>query len=254
MGNDQVVLRKIRQGQLHGGTFTAGGVSSEYRDYQVLSLPMLFQNYKQVDAARAAVEAKLTKGLEQRGYVSFGIMEAGFVYMMSNVPIDSLETLRGRKVWIPEGDPIGARAFKELGVPPTPLPLPDVMTGLQTGLLDTVSSSPVGTIVLQWFTKVKYLIESPLLYSYGTIAIAKSAWDKLAAADQQVVREAFTGISGQLDKQNRIDNDRAMVALKQQGLRFIPISPANHAQMQAIANKTIDSLVAEIRAIAAANK
>lgn len=245
MGNDSVVLRKMRTGQIHGSTFTAGGVSTVYRDYQVLSLPLLFQDYREVDAVRAKIEPRLNQGLEAAGYVSTGIMEAGFVYMMSNSPITTLENLKGHKVWIPEGDPIGQRAFKALGVPPVPLPLSDVLTGLQTGLLDTVSSSPVGTVVLQWFTKVKYLTETPLLYSYGTLAFTKQAWNQIPAADQPVVREILVRNLKRVDVQNRIDNERALETLKRQGIQFVKIQADNLPRMQAIANQTIDSLVKE---------
>jgi len=206
---------------------------------------MLFKNYRQVDAARAALEATLTQGLEQAGFISTGIIEAGFVYIMSNTPITSLEALRGRKAWIPEGDPIGARAFKELGVPPVPRPITDVLTGLQTGMLDTVSCSPVGAIVLQWYTKVKYLTESPLLYSYGTFAFSKQAWNKISPADQPIVRDTMARYLKGVDRQNRIDNDRALVALKNQGIQVVQIDPADLPKMQAIADDTINALVQE---------
>ncbi len=42
---------------------------------------------------------------------------------------------------------------------PVPLGLADVLTGLQTGLVDVVSGPPVAAVALQWFTKIKYAIE-----------------------------------------------------------------------------------------------
>ena len=243
MGNDSVVLRKMRSGQLSGSSFTAGGISSEYRDYQVMSLPMLLQKYSEVDAVRAKYEQFLTQQLDSHGFVSFGIMDAGFVYMMSSQPIRKPDDMKGRKIWIPEGDPVGRAVFDVAGVPPVPLQLPDVLTSLQTGMLDTVSTSAIGAIVLQWYTKVKYLTETPILYSYGTFAFSKDAWNKIPEQDKPAVREIMTGYFKQVDQKNRKDNDAALQSLKKQGLIFVPVDEQNKAKMQDMADKAIDKLL-----------
>ena len=36
---------------------------------------------------------------------------------------------------------------------------------------------PVGAVALQWFTKVKYLTEMPIVYTYGSIAMDAYAFD-----------------------------------------------------------------------------
>ena len=53
MGNDKSVHRKIKIGQLHGGAFTSGGLSHVYPEIQTLSLPMLFDNFAEVDYVRS---------------------------------------------------------------------------------------------------------------------------------------------------------------------------------------------------------
>ena len=45
-----------------------------------------------------------------------------------------------------EGDPLVEETYKALGVKPVPLSITDVLMSLQTGLLDTVYSSPQGAI------------------------------------------------------------------------------------------------------------
>ena len=66
---------------------------------------------------------------------------------MSNVPIAELDDMKGKKVWIPEGDGISFAAMEALSLSPVSLPLTDVLTGLQTGLIETVGMSPIGAIV-----------------------------------------------------------------------------------------------------------
>jgi len=241
MGTDAVVLRKVRTGQLHGGTFVSGGLADVYGDYMVLGMPMLLKDYAQVDRAREKYEPMLTEELEKRGFVSFGMIESGFIYLMSNKPIARLADLKGLKVWVPEGDDISRKVFEEAGVQPIPLPIPDVLTGLQTNLLDTVPSSPSAAIILQWFTRVKYLTEVPLLYAYGTFAIAGKWWDRIPEQDRPVVREVLTRAVKEVDRRNRRDNKEALETLRKQGISFVPVGPDAVAGLEEVCRKALET-------------
>ena len=167
MGNDSQVLRKIRIGQLHGGAFTGGGIAERYAGFNLYGIPLLFRSLDEVDYVRSRLDTKLQAGLADAGFVSFGLIEGGFAQLMSNEPISRVEDMRRRKVWSPEGDPIGFRVLQAMNLSPVVLPPTDVLTGLQTGLLDVVAASPVLALVLQWHTKVKYVTDLPISYEIG---------------------------------------------------------------------------------------
>ena len=61
--------------------------------------------------------------------------------------------------------------MQALHLSPVVLPVTDVLTGLQTGLLDIVATPPVGAVILQWYTKTKYVTTQPLSYTLGVLAI-----------------------------------------------------------------------------------
>jgi TRAP-type C4-dicarboxylate transport system substrate-binding protein len=191
MGNDTSVMRKIRVGQLQGGAVTVGAVAAVDKDVQVYSIPFLFRDLKEVDHVRRRMDERLLAGLEANGFVSFGFAEGGFAYLMSRDPVESVRELKTRKVWSPEGDRVSLTAFESVGVSPVSLPVTDVLTALQTGLVDTVASPAVGAIALQWHTKVKYLTRVPLMYTYGFLVISNKAFRKLSAEDQALVREVL---------------------------------------------------------------
>src|SRR3569833_2317208 len=151
----------------------------------------------------------------------FRFQRGGFAYLMSNQPVRSLDDLKGRKVWVPEDDRISRIAVESVGVTPIPLPLTDVLPGLQTGLIDTIAGSPVGVIALQWQPQVKYLVDEPLVYLYATMAIDRKAFDRISPTDQAVVREVRGGVFRTRDQQNRKDDASARDALKKQGIKFV---------------------------------
>ena len=232
MGNDKTVRRKIRIGQLQGGALTGGIFADVYPDSQLYSLPMIFNDYPETDYVRAHMDKQLIDGLEQGGFVTFGLSEGGFAYLMSKEPIRNLGDLKSRKVWVPEGDLVTRTVFENMGVTPIPLPVADVYTGLQTGLIDTVGISPIGAIAFQWHTQVKYVVDTPLMYIFGLMAVDRSAFNRLQPQDRKVVREVMGQVFSDLNKQNRIANKNAKQALHKQGLEFVELSAPDMAQLR----------------------
>ena len=225
MGNEKSVLRKIRIGQLQGGAFTATGLSEVSPDLRLYGLPMIFRSFEEVDYVRSRMDRKLLAGLEKDGFVSFGFGEGGFALLMSNNPIRSLEDLKGKKVWIPRDDMVSEVGMRVLGLSPITLPITDVLTGLQTGLLDIVAISPIGAIAFQWHVKVRYVTDTPLAYLFATLVVDKRAFDQLNPADQAVMREVMGGIYDYFNHQSRKDNQEAFAALINHGLQSVKPSP-----------------------------
>jgi len=243
MGNDASVLRKIRIGQLHGGAITGGGVSQIYPDGQIYSLPFAFKSYEEVDYVRKKMDRLILEGIKKKGFISFGLSEGGFAYLMSDEPLRTIDELRSQKVWVPEGDRISRTAFEAIGVSPIPLPLTDVLTGLQTGLINTVGTSPIGAIALQWHTRVRYLTDVPLLYLYGTLVVQRKTFEKLSLKDQKVMKEIMGKTFRIISKQNRKDNQGARQALQHQGIKFVLPQDERLGQWNHQITKAVDELV-----------
>lgn len=231
-GNDAKVLGKIRIGALQGGAFTPTALATLYPDINLYGMPMVFDSEEQAAYVRERMDATLQQGLEDAGFVSFGFAAGGFAAIMSNTPVESLDDLRGQRVWIPEGDRISYASMEAVSLAPVTLPLTDVLTGLQTGLIDIVGVSPIGALVLQWHTKVKYMTELPLSYTVGFMAIDKKAFGKLSAADQAVVREVMTRIYDDFDRQNLIDNREARAALLRQKIQLVEFDPDEFTRLR----------------------
>jgi len=235
-GNDKQVQRKMRTGQLQGGAFTSGALNKFQKDADLFSMPMLFNSIDEARFVRSEMDAEVRRRLEDAGYVNFGFAGGGFAYMMSNKPLESLSDMKGQKVWIPEGDPIGFAALRALGVAPVIMPVTDVMTGLQTDLLDSVAVPPVGAVVFQWFTRLKYITELPLAYVYASLLIDKRAFSKLSEGDQAVVREVMEGIYRKFDRYGVADNREALQALLDNGLEMVSPNTVEVSEWRAIVN------------------
>ncbi|HKX54564.1 MAG TPA: TRAP transporter substrate-binding protein DctP, partial [Xanthomonadales bacterium] len=107
------------------------------------------------------------------------------------------------------------------GVAPVSMPITDVMTGLQTDLLDSVAVPPVGAVVLQWHTRLKYITDLPLAYVYAAILIERKAFERLQAEDQAVVHEVLEKVYQGFDESGNADNLAALQALQNSGLELV---------------------------------
>jgi len=101
------------------------------------------------------------------------------------------------------------------------MPLTDVMTGLQTELIDTIMSPPAATIILQWNTKVSYITDLPLSYISAMMVIDKKFFDKIQPNDQAIVREVMENVYRGFDEQGNEDNINAYQALLDDGMTAV---------------------------------
>ena len=143
-GNEDVMIRKIRVGQLHGGGFGGTGTSAIFPDVLALEMPFLFEDYDEIEHVLAQTQGYYRRGYSEKGYVLLGWFDIGFVYLFSQKPIAGVEDIRGLKVWRLQGEPVSEVLFAKIGVTSVPLSIPDVLLGLQTDLVEVVYTSPGG--------------------------------------------------------------------------------------------------------------
>ncbi|MFC1516642.1 TRAP transporter substrate-binding protein DctP [Thermodesulfobacteriota bacterium] len=243
MGDDKSVMRKIRNGQLHGGAVVANSLTQYFPDNQVYNLPFKFRSYEEVDYVRERMDPIIMDGLEKGGFVTFGLAEGGFAFFMSNSPLRTIDDLRSQKVWIPEGDATALETVKALGVTPIPLSIASVRTDLQTGLIDTVATSPIGAIALQWHTQIEYLMDMPVMYIYAVLAVNRKVFYRMSPDDQKTVREVMRGVFRNIDKKNRKDNVSALEILRKQDIQFVKANDEQLAEWYAKTSIVSDRLI-----------
>jgi TRAP-type C4-dicarboxylate transport system substrate-binding protein len=124
--------------------------------------------------------------------------------------------------------------FKNGGITPIPLPLSDVFTSLQTGLVDTVGNTPSGAVILQWHGKIKYIVDMPLTYIPAYFLIDEKVFARVSAPDQAVLSKAFNGAMTRIDTANRHDNVLALQAMEKGGTKLIAPPPAELARWREI--------------------
>ena len=244
-GSDKSVLRKMRIRQLQGGAVSTGAMAHIASAALLYNLPFTFRNLDEVRAVRNEFDPVIAQALADKGYIMLGLSEGGFAYLMSDKPLKTSDDVRTQKVWVPEGDIVSQTTFEAGNVEPISLPVSDVYTSLQTGLIDTIAANPTGTIAMQWHTKLNYATDFPLIFLFGMMIVDERAFNKLSAADQTIVRQTMADTFKAMDAQNEKDEIGARKALEQNGMTFVELSDADKALWQELANKALAELKAK---------
>ena len=220
-GNAKKILQKIKIRQLHGGTFSPTDFQEVYPDLNIYGLPFLFKDFDEVNYVRDRVDNQLEQGFKKLGFNTYGFAGGGFAYILSNEPIREYEDLKNKKIWLPQGDLISYEAMKSLNLLPVPLPMTDVLTGLQTGLIDIVAIPPVVALALQWHTKINYITRVPVLYAMGFLAIDSKMINRINTDDRKVLNEVISRIYSEVDSNSQQDSENAYEALSKIGIQEI---------------------------------
>lgn len=226
-GDEKDVLRKMRIGQVHSAGFTGVGLGEILPEVRIMDAPFLFNNYDEVDYVSEKLSKHFAKKFEEQGYVLLGWAEVGFVYVFTNTPVKDIKDMNGVKMWMWEGDPIAEAAFTSMNISPIPLSLTDVLTSLQTNLINGVYISPLACTALQWHTKVKYMLDLPLADSNGAVLITKKQFSKLTPEQQNILKYFSEKYLRKLTKLSREDNEKSLELIKKAGIQFTNINNQN---------------------------
>lgn len=224
-GDERDVVKKIRIGQLHAAGFTGVGLGEIAPEARILDAPWLFRSHQEVDYVYKAFNRELSSAIEKSGYVLLGWTELGFVYVFSKNPIRGPEDMKKARMWVWEGDPIAQAAYKALGVSPISLSVIDVMSSLQTGLIDAVYGPPLGVIALQWHARTKHIYAVPMADSAGAVLISKKFFNELPQDQRKILLEVSARHLRRLNELTRSENEKALETLQKQGLQIERPSP-----------------------------
>jgi len=216
-GDDVDVLRKMRAGQMDGAPLSLELCSQFVRQALVLASPALFNNYKQVDAARQA----LTPAMEAEAYSNgFKIMawgDVGRLRLLSKKPVETLADFKKMRPWLYPQSEMLKEFYRSIGATGVPLGIAEVYGGLQTNMIDVVWGSALVSAALQWHSGTSYISERGLGFISGAFVFRRPAWDALP----KNVQESMTLLSGERAQTNQIDvrkqDERTYQRLVQRG-------------------------------------
>jgi TRAP-type C4-dicarboxylate transport system substrate-binding protein len=225
-GDERDFVRKIKLGQLDGAAVTAIGLAMIDESIRVLELPMMFDSAEELDYVADKMWPYFQKKFEAKGFRLNDRGEVGWIYFLSKNKVESLNDLKGQKLWMWGDDQLVGAMFKKLGLNGVPLGVPEVDAGLTSGKINAAYGSPVAAVALQWYSKVKYMTSMPMSFAIGATVISTEALKKISPADQKILEDIGKANAKKLRKVIRKANDDAKATMVRKGITVVntPVS------------------------------
>lgn len=222
-GDDPDVVRKMRIGQLHAGTLTLTGLTEIDDSFQVFGIPMFFRTYDEYFHVVEALQPELEKRLASKGFIFVHWGHGGWVHLFSTEPVRTIDDLRRLKLFVWAGSDRMVSWWKDNGFRPVPLALPDVVTGLQTGMIEAVPSTPLAALSLQWYRSTPNMLGLGFAPFLGATVMTQRAWNKLSTSDQQAILDVSRRAAARFRDEIPTQDANAVVEMEKRGLTVIRV-------------------------------
>lgn len=225
-GDERDVIRKLRNGQIHAAGFTGFGLGAIVPETRVLELPFMFDSLDELDYVRTATNDYYEKAFKAKDYALLGWTDVGFVYLFTKAPVRTPSEMPGTRWWIWSGDQLAEIFYRAFNITPIPLAAPDVLTSLQTGVIDGVYASPLACVALQWFSRVKYMSEIPVTHGISAVVATEKSLAGVSAADRAILLDVMQRELAALTQKTRVQNGEAIGEIKKEGVQVVTIDAA----------------------------
>ena len=218
--DEPTVLRKMRLNALQGASLTVVGLASIDWSFNVFNIPFFFQSYDELNVVIEKLTPLLKQKVEAKGFVLVHWGHGGWLQVFSKQPVQTVADLKRAKLYTSAGDDTMTQWYKANGFQPRAMAMTDVLTGLTTGMIDALPTTPIAAVSFQWFKQTPYMLDVGISPIVGATVLNKKTWDALSAAD----RAKMTEISLKVEKQLQVDVPKqdglATLLMQNQGLKI----------------------------------
>jgi TRAP-type C4-dicarboxylate transport system substrate-binding protein len=238
-GGEADMVRLMRVGTLQAGLLTTVGLSDlEPGVAGLQSFPLAFRDYEEFDYVNQRLRPMMERRLAEKGFVMLFWADAGWVRYFFKEPILTPEELKGRKLFVWAGSVDQVDIMKRLGYNPVPLETADILTSLQTGLINAVSVPPIYAARSQFHTYAPHMVDLKWAVLVGGLVIKQNVWESIPPETRKVLAEAADVAGREIQENGRKEGDQAVAAMEKRGLKVIRLTPELEARWVAAAEET----------------
>jgi len=221
LGDEPDMVNKIRIGQIQAAGLSGAGLADIEPAVSCLQIPMMFESYEELDYVRNRIAPRLEKMIEARGFVVLNWGDVGWVHFFTRSPVTRMQDLRQLKLFTWAGDNDTLELWKANGFRAVPLAATDILTGLQTGLIEAVPTTPLYALLNQSFGTTKYMNDVKWAPLIGSTLISKKAWESVSQTERAEMFQAARGAGEELRGGIRKMSDDAVAAMQKRALTVV---------------------------------
>ncbi len=180
LGDENVTVQETRRGaiQVFGGSTAA--LASSVPEIAVVELPYLFRSEDEVDyILDEVIFDDVSRILEERGFKMLFWAENGWRSMATRFGcITKPEDLKGKKMRSQESD-VHIEMYRALGASPVPIAATEVLSSLQTGVVEGFDNTPLFAFASSWYQGITHFTLTRHIYQPGIVVMSMKTYEAL---------------------------------------------------------------------------
>lgn len=223
LGDEPDMVNKMRIGQLQAVALSGAGMSVIEPGVMALQIPMMLDSYEELDYVRDRLAPRLEQMIEARGYLVLNWGDAGWVHFFTTRPAGTLAELRKAKLFTWAGDNETLELWRANGFRVVPLAATDILTGLQTGLIDAVPTTPLYALLNQSFGIARNMTDVKWAPLVGATVVSRRVWESIPASQRSEMLNAARDAGGALRGGIRKMSDDAVATMQKRRLQVVHV-------------------------------
>lgn len=190
VGAEPDMIRKMRIGQLQAAIFTGVGMSYISPEVLSLSLPFLVDNDDELDYLMMKTTPYFNELIKKKGFHVVTWSKAGWVNLFSKKKVIYPADLKAMPLAVSEADPDMLQSWRAIGFNAVPLATNDIMTGLQSGMIESFYAPPLVSAAFQWFALAPNMSDLRIAPMVGGFVVTEKTWQQIPEALKPKLAEA----------------------------------------------------------------
>ena len=218
VGRESDTIRKMRIGQIQASAMSSIGLADLTDQIQAFTIPMKFKDYDDVESVKEVMFDDISNGLSESGFKLLFLVDIGWVYWFSANEIAVPEDLRNAKIYTTAGDYVTVELFKQFGFNAIPVSETDILTSLQTGMINSMQTVPILSLSSGWFALMPNMLDLKWAVFIGAVIVDERVWSKIRPEHQKVMMEMAQEIGKKYQENGRKTDAQAIEMMKKYGM------------------------------------
>jgi TRAP-type C4-dicarboxylate transport system substrate-binding protein len=223
LGGEDEMIRKMQRRGLDALAVSGAGLPLIDTVVECLQLPMFFNSYSELERVRGAISTELEQSFEREGYKVLNWAEAGWVHFFAKTPVRVPDDLRQLRLWIGTGSSESERLTEELGFRAVPLPVTDMLTGLQTGLIEVIDVPPLFALLDRTYQAAPYMTELRFAPLNAATVMTMQTWQRIPESQRSALLAAARAASARMREEIHAAELEAIDEMVSRGLTIVSL-------------------------------
>ncbi len=234
-GSEADVVRRIRIGQLDAALISTNELSKIDKMISALQkIPLLYESWDEFDYVRDYMQPILEKRFRDKGFIILLWTEVGWVRFFSATKAIHPDDYLSRKIFAWVGDREHLSTMNAMGYHPVVLESTDMLSALQTGLINVVPTIPMFALSAQIDISAPHMLDMKWAPIAAAVIISRKKWDQLSPAGREALRNASQKVSIELRPERERFDREAIAAMQQRGLKVHSLDAPSRVAWQQV--------------------